>query len=440
MRRDRGQVPTRALPRRGFAAVLDDRVARRLLAVQAVTELGDFVGLSALVLLTYRQTGSVLGPAGVLAARTLPSLCVGTVMSGWLDRPERRRALIGLALVGGLLVSIAAVHPTLIAALGVAALLGASRTAYVGIGAGIIVQCIDSERRGPFYALTNTINQSAQALGFLGGASATLLLGARASLGFDAVTFAVAAVLLAGLPKVAPAPSARRAKAGDGLRILLGDRTLRMLTPAVWASVLGLVLPETIVARVVHGAALPFVMAAAPVGMMLGAVTIGRGDALDRLRTQLRLAVLCGTAFLGGAAVVAAGGPAWAIGMANLSVGVFGVWLVGARTTFSRLTPPGRMAQVEAAMVCSNVMVEGVGVLVLGALVTVAGPASGYAAAALLILVTSLPRLVRFGGPSARSWPTPSIGDALARAVGARPPDGEADAPGFVDAVVDSLA
>src|SRR3982074_151988 len=89
-------------------------VAGRLLFVQAISELGDFVGLSALLVLAYRQTGSVIGPAAVFAARTIPAVLVGTVFSSWLDRPPRRAALVVLACAGALLVAAVAAHPTVI--------------------------------------------------------------------------------------------------------------------------------------------------------------------------------------------------------------------------------------------------------------------------------------------------------------------------------------
>jgi len=118
-----------ALTQSGYGPVLEHPVAKRLLTVQAISEAGDFVGLSALLVLSYTRTGSVLGPAGVYAARTLPSLAVGTVFSGWLDRPPRRAALVALALAGALVVGTAAVFPTVVMALAVAALVadGATR-------------------------------------------------------------------------------------------------------------------------------------------------------------------------------------------------------------------------------------------------------------------------------------------------------------------------
>src|SRR4051795_9880570 len=163
--------------RGGFAAVTSEPVARRLLAVQALSELGDFVGLSALMLLTYARTGSVLGPATVFAARTIPSVVVGTALSGWLDRPPRRAALITMAIVGAFVVGTVAVFPSVLVALSAAALLGGSRTAYLSVSTGAVADAVPTELRGRFYALSSTINQSAQVIGFVAGSSATLLFG-----------------------------------------------------------------------------------------------------------------------------------------------------------------------------------------------------------------------------------------------------------------------
>src|SRR5205807_1509734 len=191
-----------ALTQSAYGPVLEHPVAKRLLTVQAISEAGDFVGLSALLVLSYTRTGSVLGPAGVYAARTLPSLAVGTVFSGWLDRPPRRAALVTLALGGALVVGTAAVFPTVAAALAVAAVLGALRTASVSITTATVAETVETSIHRPFFALANTINQMAQVIGILTGAGVTLAVGATSALGFDAATFAAAAALLAGLPPV----------------------------------------------------------------------------------------------------------------------------------------------------------------------------------------------------------------------------------------------
>jgi len=354
-------------------------VAKRLLTVQAISEAGDFVGLSALLVLSYTRTGSVLGPAGVYAARTLPSLAVGTVFSGWLDRPPRRAALVTLALGGALVVGTAAVFPTVAAALAVAAVLGALRTASVSITTATVAETVETSIHRPFFALANTINQMAQVIGILTGAGVTLAVGATSALGFDAATFAAAAALLAGLPPVLKRARERRPPPTEGLRIIRNQPTLWLLAPVVWATMAGSVLPETMGPRVAHHAWIPIVMAASPIGAMIGAVVLGRTKVLDSVRAQLRMAFGLGAAFVVGGAVLAAGAPAGLIVAMNMIIGASSVWTIGARATFVRLSPPQRMAQVEAALIASAVLSEGMGVLVLGALVTLAGPWAGYA-------------------------------------------------------------
>src|SRR3954454_3149068 len=115
----------------GFREVFSDPVAGRFVRVQALSELGDFVGLSALMLLTFARTGSVLGPAAVFAARTVPSIVVGAAVRGGLASQPRRAALIALALVGPVVVGTVALVPALPVALQAAAVLGAARTAYL---------------------------------------------------------------------------------------------------------------------------------------------------------------------------------------------------------------------------------------------------------------------------------------------------------------------
>src|SRR5439155_23252589 len=167
------------------------------------------------------------------------------------------------------------------------------------------------ELRGPFFALATTINQSAQVVGFLAGASATVALGARTSLLFDAVTFVLAGAALWRMPAIAASRRDRRPGPIEGLRTILSEPTLRMLAPIVWVAMLGMALPETIAPRIGHGVLLPLLMAAAPFGAMVAALTFGRGNALRDISRQLHLVLLLGIGFGFGAIVLASGGSPW---------------------------------------------------------------------------------------------------------------------------------
>ena len=106
-----------------YGAALRSPIGARLLASQSIGELGDFVGLTALVLLAYEHSGSVLGAAGVYGANAVLKVATATWGVAWLDRIPRRTALAGLSLGGALVVAAPAVFPNLTVALLAAALL-----------------------------------------------------------------------------------------------------------------------------------------------------------------------------------------------------------------------------------------------------------------------------------------------------------------------------
>lgn len=365
----------------GYRGVLSEAVSRRLLITQSISEMGDFVGLSALLILTYRETGAVVGPGAVFAARAFPALFVGTVASGWLERPERRSALVTLALIGAAVVTVVAVEPTLTIALCATAVLGATRTAAISVTAGAIVDAVPLEVRGGYFALSSTVNQASQVVGFLGGTAITLGLGVPTSLGLDAASFVAAAFILRGLPPIMKTVRKRRPLPTAGVRTLLAQPVLRLVGPVVWVGACGTALPETIAPSVTHGAELGVVMASFPFGMMIAASfsAHNKGRVLNRVMDQLRTAVAFGLAFGLGAVVLYVWGGSWLLAAANLLLGMASVWVIGVRTTFARFTPPGHMVQVEAVMVAAIVLGEGLGTLGLAFVADAAGPGASYA-------------------------------------------------------------
>jgi MFS family permease len=370
----------------GYRDLLAHPVARRLLITQTISEAGDFVGLSALVLLAYGRSGSVVGSAGVFAAGTLPALTVGTLLSGWLDRPGRRTALVVLALVGAAVTGTVGAVPQLLVALLAAAVLGATRTASVSISMAVVVEKVPEELRGCYFGLMTAVNQGAQAVGFLVGATATLEVGPRPALLFDAGTFVVAAVVLSGLPAIPPRRRDRRPPPTAGIRTVLGSPVLSLVAPAVWVSSLVMVFPEAVAAGITsRSPALPLLMASWTIGLMCSSLVLSGAGPLRTVRGQLSVALLMGIAFSIGAAVLAAGGGAWGLIPVNFVLGVISVWIVGVRTTFARYTPPERMAQVEATMLSSINLGTGLGALALASVAAASGADVSYAIAAVLV-------------------------------------------------------
>ena len=375
--------------RRGARAVISDPTSARLLAAQTVSDIGDFIGLAALLLLAFHNSGSVVASAGIFAARSLPSLAIGTVCSGWLDVPPRRKALIWLTIVGASVTTVVAVFPTTIVAMGVAAILGATRTATSSINAGAAVDGLNPDVRASFYAISSSVNQATQLIGFVAGATTVLLVGVRAALVFDIATYLAALVVLRGLPVIASRPRRKRPSPFHGIRIIGSTPVLSILMPVVWATVVATAVPETFAASLSHGAELPFLMAAFPLGSCVMGAVVARFRLLDDLLGQFALALVFAGGFLLGALALSVGASRWYLVAATFVAGVGNTWLVGARTTFALHTPGDHMAQVEATAVASNLMLEGLGVLALAAVAQRIGPAWSYAAAGILVAVAA---------------------------------------------------
>ncbi|HEY3957841.1 MAG TPA: hypothetical protein VGM53_31115, partial [Streptosporangiaceae bacterium] len=84
-----------------YQDVFGHSLARRLVVADAISYLGDFVGLGALLLVAYdRSGGRPLGPAAVFGVQALPAVLVATGIGPWLDRIPRIKGLASLCLTG----------------------------------------------------------------------------------------------------------------------------------------------------------------------------------------------------------------------------------------------------------------------------------------------------------------------------------------------------
>jgi predicted MFS family arabinose efflux permease len=384
---DRGRQGSR------YGAALRSPVAARLLTAQSINELGDFIGITALVLLAYAHTGSVLGAGAVYAANALLKVATASWGATFLDGVPRRVALAGLALAGALVMGSVALFPNFAVALLAAALLGGCRTAFVGVEAALLGEAVSGELRGPVLALNGTINQIAQVAGIVGGAAVTLTLGVRTALLIDVVTFVVAALVLLTLPRTPQRKATARPRPLDGVRAVLAQPTLRTLAPVAWMCMVASLLPETLAADAVSEAWVPAAMAASPLGGSVGYLLAGRTTLLDSVPGIFRAQVTLGTVLVAGALAgwLAPSGPTFVV--VNFCVGVAAVAMLGVRGAFIQHSPPEQAVQINSTMVASVGVLEGAGAVLAGGVAAAVSVPVAYLLIGCLILAMSLTAL-----------------------------------------------
>ena len=270
----------------GFRSVFAEREFRWLWAAGVQSLLGDQLARVALSVLVFERTASTVLTAAVYALTFLPAFLGGVLLGGVADRYPRRRVLIGCDVVrAGLLAAMALpATPLLVVAalLTVATVVGAP---FKAAEPALLADLFTGERYVAALGLRTATYQASQLIGFAVGGVAVAAVGARSALAIDAASFAVSAALLRwGLQ---PRPAARTApavtgKSGlvGGLRVVLGNRHLRLLLGLSWLAGIW-VLPEGLAvpyaAAVGAGpAGVGWLLAANPAGNVIGALVMAR--------------------------------------------------------------------------------------------------------------------------------------------------------------------
>jgi hypothetical protein len=366
-------------------------IVRRLVGATTASVVGDYLGVGALLVMAADRSGaSALGAAGVFASAVPMTILVGALAGPFLDRIRRVPGLVVLELLGAAMICLPLIIDGLPIVYVTAALLAGQRTATSAIRQGVIADGVSDRHRPALIALGNTVDQSAQVLGYLGGAAIYLAVSPAAALLLDAASFIAAAAILARvrLPAGGTTSTEPTASFSTGLRIIT-DRPVLVLFGilTVLTATTG-ALPETLAPTIVPGddRLTPLLLAAAPFGQAVTIVVLGRTRIVARPSFQLgHLAVLAAALLL--AANVP--GPE-ALIAANLLVGVGVAWVLGPQLTFLRLTPPARMAQVAGLMWAAIAAAEGAGSLAFAALADARGIGAAYGLAGTLLAVATV--------------------------------------------------
>lgn len=376
----------------------------RLWSAAVISRLGDALRTPALALLAASLTRDPRAVAAVVIAGQLPPLLFGLIGGVYADRWERRRTMatvdgLRAALIAGFALLVATGHASIGVLAGCAFLLAALGTLFDASAFAILPSVVAPVRlpdaNGRLQAGT------ALASGFIGAPLAGILFAVAATLPFaiDAGTFAIAAILALTLPAATPYDGpkpARRAvwrEAGDGLRWIGRDPTLRLITALTAVTNLatsGLIAVIVLYALEVLGvteAGYGLFMAAAVLGGLLGGLTAGRIATCLGTLPGLRWVLLLETVALGGLAISRHPVPG-AVALAVFSAGT-AIWNALWSAYGQRNVPAEMLGRVGSAQRTAGLLAAPLGAALAG----LAAEAYGlgpvvYAAAALFALVT----------------------------------------------------
>lgn len=185
---------------------------------------GDQLARVALTVLVYARTASALLAAVTFVASIIPMFIGGIALGGLADRFPRRTVMIACDLMRCALVLVMIVPGVPVAAevalLFVLTLISAP---FLAARSALIPDVLGNEKYALGQTVTLTTAQFAQVVGFGVGGAVVGFLGVSASLGIDAATYVLSALIVGLLVRRRPAPRREPAAAAD--TAVAGPRT-----------------------------------------------------------------------------------------------------------------------------------------------------------------------------------------------------------------------
>jgi len=275
-----------------FRELFANREYRAMYVALLLSWVGDYLARAAITVLVYRQSESVLLSAATFAVSYLPWLLGGPPLTALAERYPYRRvmsvcdglrmAFILLLLIPGLPV------PAMVTVLFLVTLGGvpaqAARSAMLPLIMG-------PRELSVAMAANATTIQAAQVIGYLTGATLAASVHPRPVVGIDALAFGLAALLIFLGVRHRPAAASRATRthllheAAAGFRLVFGSRLLRSIALMAFAMSAFAVVPEGLAAAwaaqadpgaVSRGFDQGLIMAANPIGFVIGGLTVGR--------------------------------------------------------------------------------------------------------------------------------------------------------------------
>jgi MFS family permease len=368
--------------RTSYREVLAVREFRWLSVAQALSFVGDQFAQVAIAILVYGRTGSPLLTALTYALTYLPPIVGGPLLSSLADLYPRRRVMLGCDLIRVLTVGLMAIRGVplwgLAALLFCTVLLGAP---FSSARAALVPDILPPDQIRTGSAVGNITHQASQIIGFVAGAAVVASLGEYRTLGIDAGTFGISALvtILAVQRRPAPArtfgsrPSLWTVSA-DGARIVFGRPELRVLLLFGWLAGF-YVVPEGLAAPYVHSlggheVVVGALMAAVPLGTVLGGVLIGRF-----VTPSTQLAGMGWLAILSCAPLIASAWnpPLWLVLPLWVLAGMGGAFQLIAIPAFARALTPETRARAFGVAQSGLYAAQGIGILAGGVIANTIG-------------------------------------------------------------------
>ncbi|SDZ41479.1 MFS-type transporter involved in bile tolerance, Atg22 family [Micromonospora pattaloongensis] len=419
-----------------FREVFGQREFRALFNAAVLSWIGDYMAKAAVTVMVYQETESVGMSAAAFAVSYLPWLVGGPLLATVAERSSYRRVMIACDLVRMVLIALVAVPglPVWVMLLLLFATTLANPPSQAAKSA-LMPIILTGDRLVVGLSVNTSAGQAAQVAGYVAGAGVAAV-SPRLALFIDAATFAVSAAIIRFGVRERPPAMAREHRThllretGEGFRFVFGTPVLRATAVLVFTAMLFAIVPEGLAAawaaehagdEAERGLAQALIMAASPVGFILGGLIIGRTVRPDVRRTLIRpFAVLAPLALVPALldpppAVVAALAAICGFAVAGL--------MPVANGLFVQALPHGYRARAFGVMATGTQVMQGAAVLATGLLAdrfsipTVVGVWSVAGVLTMLVTAAQWPSAERFnaaiaeasrrGAPSVPSQPTP---------------------------------
>ncbi|BCY08109.1 MFS transporter [Actinoplanes sp. L3-i22] len=355
----------------------------------------------ALSVLVFEQTGSALLSALAFAAGFLPQLAGGLLLGALTDRIRPRPLIVAGYLSGGAAaLLIATVEMPVAAQLTIIAAVACGTPIFMGAAGRLVADVLTGDAYVLGRSVMNAASSGAQLLGLAVGGVTVAAVGPRQALLVAAAGQVLAALIVRlGLPDLdglrAEGGSAVRASL-TGVRDLLGDPVIRRLMLVHWlppACVAGAeaLLVAYATARGFPAGSAGALMAAVPVGMLLGDLIVGRWvRPAMRERLSRPLVVLAG----GPLALLVAGLPLGGSLALLVLCGAGAAYQLGLQRPLLEATPEARRGQMFALLSTGMMTAQGLSPVILGAAaqLTTTPLAVSAAGAATVLCALLIPR------------------------------------------------